>query len=479
MNYKEYGDNRWEIVYGSYEGAQRRAVNRLYGMVQQFVPYVLTVSKAAEALPECKNLILIGTLNNHPVLRRLNENKFYTAEGRSEGYSIFAGEEFEGKNIIILQGADDAGVLYAAEDFGRYYINHLCKYHGYHYNGRFKPFIDEVIPYKRISAPSIEFRGLWSWGHVVYDYRRYIDNMSACKLNTLVLWNDYAPINMEDIIMYAHSRAIKVIWGFSWCWGQPVNPKSPDDLEKWTSFVMDALENQYRPDQIDGIYFQAFTETSDTEIGGAPIAAMAARWVRDISEKVYEKYPGLWIQFGIHATSIKDAWESFQAIDPRMSIVWEDAGSFPYNYNPAEIEGFEETLAYTKRLCGLRGKKERFGAVLKGFTVLNWTEFEHQQGEHVVGEAPETWMDSRREEKQFYWDYAAPYWINQAGQLQEILGAIAASGAKDRCVTVLAEDGMWECGIHVSVELLAELLWDPAADIKDLLEVCFHGGNQI
>ena len=115
MNYKEYGDNRWEIVYGSYEGAQRRAVNRLYGMVQQFVPYVLTVSKAAEALPECKNLILIGTLNNHPVLRRLNENKFYTAEGRSEGYSI--GHKLLNHTVKAVHGTALSALIRTVNNF--------------------------------------------------------------------------------------------------------------------------------------------------------------------------------------------------------------------------------------------------------------------------------------------------------------------------------------------------------------------------
>ena len=45
------------------------------------------------------------------------------------------------------------------------------------------------------AAPALENRGLWTWGYVIYDYRRYLDNMARLKLNMLVVWNDCAPRN--------------------------------------------------------------------------------------------------------------------------------------------------------------------------------------------------------------------------------------------------------------------------------------------
>ena len=42
--------------------------------------------------------------------------------------------------------------------------------------------------------------------------------MARQKFNELVLWNDYIPVNIEDIIDYAHSYGIKVVLGYSWGW---------------------------------------------------------------------------------------------------------------------------------------------------------------------------------------------------------------------------------------------------------------------
>lgn len=34
------------------------------------------------------------------------------------------------------------------------------------------------------SRPAVKNRGIWTWGHVIYDYRSFIDNMVMLKLNT-------------------------------------------------------------------------------------------------------------------------------------------------------------------------------------------------------------------------------------------------------------------------------------------------------
>ncbi|MDY3286353.1 MAG: hypothetical protein SOX31_07265 [Eubacteriales bacterium] len=479
MNTVEFGKNRWTVRYGYRDGAEKTAVDRVCGLIQPYVPYILTASPAdcAETLPEeVTNRVVIGTMRDNAELRQLAEAGFFVPEERAEGYCIKTGPDPAGgeRHVTVLQGADAAGVLYAAADYERYAIRDRETYHGYHYNGRYRPFVDEPLPFERRSAPRIEHRGLWSWGHVIYDYKAYIDRMSECKLNTLILWNDYAPLNAAEIIRYAHDRAVKVIWGFSWCWGEKVDPEDPADLKKWTDFVLRTYETQYRPLGADGIYFQAFTETRDTTIGGRSISELVIEWVGSISREVYARYPELWIQFGLHATSIREECGKFAAIDPRMSIVWEDAGDFPYAYDPAKNEREEETLAYTKELLALRGTQERFGAVLKGFTVLNWTRFEHQKGPFVLGEASPVYTAQRAEEKEFYWRYAAPYWIRQAPFLRRFLQTVADAPVHDRLITALVEDGVWEGGLHVSVQLLSELLWDPDADPGELLTVILH-----
>jgi hypothetical protein len=483
MNYTGYGNNRFRIVYGNYEGVQRQAVNRIYGLVQKYVPYILTVTPANEEinLNGEENLIFIGTLCNNSYLRKFSEQGFFEPETHKEGYSIkvFPNPRNKQRNIIVLQGADDSGVLYAVADFNRYYINHEMKYHGYHYNKQYVPFIDPALPFSRKSAPSIEYRGLWTWGHVIYDYMKYIDNMSELKLNTLIIWNDFAPINAGEVVKYAHSKGVKIIWGFSWCWGQPVDPQSHEDLEKWTNFVLDTYEQQYRDLGSDGIYFQAFTETNETTTGGKSISDLVIDWVNNISSIVYAKYPDLWIQFGLHATSIQSECNKFNAIDNRMSIVWEDVGSFPYYYDPKRIEDFDQTYEYTRQLLSLRGEDERFGAVFKGFTVLNWDKFEHQQGFHILGKADPHFIAKRNEERNFYWRYAAPYWLAQSDKLKKLITLIAEAPVHDRLITALVEDGMWESEIHLSVGLLSELMWDCNSDINEIVTVFCHNESSL
>lgn len=475
MNHYDYGPHRWQIVYSSYIGIEKTAIDQLYGLVQSFVPYILTAVTPAEA-ESSYHQIIIGTMESNPLLQELAGLKFFQPQSHIEGYCIQSGTHpiHPEQQITILQGADPSGVLYAVADYERHAIRNGEIYHGYHYDKKYRPFIDDVLPFHRSSYPKIEHRGFWSWGHVIYNYQKYIDHMSTCKLNTLILWNDFAPLNARDIIAYAHAHAVKVIWGFSWCWGQPVDPLNPAELEKWATFVLETYERQYAPLDADGIYFQTFTETADTTISGRSISDLVIHWVNEISRRVYEKYPNLWIQFGIHASSIRSECTKFSAIDPRMSIIWEDVGDFPYAYDPARCEHPEEAFVYTQQLLSLRGNQERFGAVFKGFTVLNWAQFEHQQGPFVLGTGCTLANNRHGAEKEFYWRYAAPYWINHSPHLQNILQTIAAAPVCDRLVTALVEDGMWESHIHSSAALFAELLWDPEQDLNSILTSILH-----
>lgn len=480
MNHYDYGTHRWQIVYGCYAGVEKTAVDRLYGLIQGFVPYILTAFPAQEAdTTGSIHQVILGTMDSNPLLRQLADLGFFHPQEKAEGYCIQTGRHPNSpdQQITVLQGADPAGVLYAVSDYERWAINHGEIYHGYHYDRKHRPFIDEALPFNRRSSPSIEHRGFWSWGHVIYDYRNYIEHMSRCKLNTLILWNDYAPLNAKEVIDYAHAHAVKVIWGYSWCWGQPVDPLNPAELEKWTNFVLNTYEQQYAALNVDGIYFQTFTETADTTIGGQSISDLVIHWVNEISSRVYTRYPDLWIQFGIHASSIRAECTKFSAIDSKMSIVWEDAGVFPYAYDPARCDNPEQTLEYTKTLLSLRGEKERFGAVLKGFTVLNWAQFEHQMGPFVLGSGSPLFNRAHAAEKEFYWRYAAPYWISQAPHLQKLLQAVADAPIRDRLITALVEDGMWESSIHSSAALFSELLWDPHANLQDILTAVLHDSN--
>ena len=78
-------------------------------------------------------------------------------------------------------------------------------------------------------------RSIFTWGHSTNDYRSYIDNMARLKFNEIVFWNDYIPLNIDEIIDYAHSYGIKIILGYSWGWreiGNSTGSISSEDIEK-------------------------------------------------------------------------------------------------------------------------------------------------------------------------------------------------------------------------------------------------------
>ena len=105
--------------------------------------------------------------------------------------------------------------------------------------------------------------------------------------------------------------------------------------------------------------------------------------------------------------------------------------------------------------------------------------FEHQKGPFVLGESERHLLDKRTREKDFYWRYAAPYWISQSDELASLIQLIAETPVKERLITGLVDDGMWESGTHISVELLAELMWNPWADINETMKILLHSECEI
>ena len=56
-----------------------------------------------------------------------------------------------------------------------------------------------------MTVNSIKQYGIWPWGHVIYDYRGFLDNMKRLGMNSVIIWNDIVPLNSEDVLDYAHS----------------------------------------------------------------------------------------------------------------------------------------------------------------------------------------------------------------------------------------------------------------------------------
>lgn len=402
-----------------------------------------------------------------------------------QGYAIYVGPNFfcEGKQAVIIVGRTEAGMLNGVVDFlGEYCGSVLHSECGSasilqweHFDtAEQSALAGELIPWEKRGVPRIKNRALWSWGHVIYDYRSFFDNMALLRFNKAVIWNDYLPLNEKEIIDYAHSRGISVFWGFAWGWD--TNCKlllgDPDFVASLKDNIVRKYENEYLQSAADGIYFQSFTEMSEQEVGGVSVAEAVTQLVNETSAELLERYPDLKIQFGLHATSVNTRLETIARVDPRVRIVWEDCGAFPYAYDPAVCEDFEETSKLTDRLLTLRGDKELFGAVLKGMITLDWTHFKHQTGRYVMGEEAEEIIQKRLAAADKIVKYYGSEWLTHADLFDRFISQMEGSKA-DPELQVLFEDGVLERRIPEALAVYAALLWEhpeDAASLKELIK---------
>ena len=111
----------------------------------------------------------------------------YKNADKEEGFSIKVTKSAfdESAQMIIISGFDPHGVLYGAAEFSQYFIGDTEVTYVNMFFLRNGFTTGELPEYEYISAPSIKQRGLWTWGHVIYDYRKYIRNMAQLKMNNI------------------------------------------------------------------------------------------------------------------------------------------------------------------------------------------------------------------------------------------------------------------------------------------------------
>lgn len=458
----------WRIVYGTGSAIEEKALQRLYPAVYQYVNGQIACVSADEATEsDLKdfNLIFMGTEKSNSFLKGVAQKEYV-----AEGYTlIIEKSKFNSENqMVLICGEDESGVLYGCADFRHKYLANEKNNHNS--GDYFKKLFDEPFTETNVfSAPAVKNRGLWSWGYVVYDYKGYIDNMAELKLNTLTLWNDYPPVNAKEIIEYAHSLGVKVIWGYSWLWDNGDISLDISNLDGYVQGIVDTYEKCYAHLGGDGIYFQTFTETADEYKNGVPIAEAAVDFVNKVSAKILEKYPDLMIQFGLHATSVKNRLSAFENLDKRVSIVWEDCGAFPYAYCPNRISDADETARTTDELMRVTDGDNRFGVVLKGLICLNWPSFVHQEGVFVLGEHSRQFTEAKAEEKKEIWRYVQAYWIRNSEYALNTIRQMCNEKEGKLTVSALVEDGAFCKNIWYPTAIFAEMLWSPDSDVKDIM----------
>lgn len=451
---------KFAIIHGKTQnGVQKKAVEVLSKILLDYTfeyPVCFEFDKNTDY--SGYTCIYIGTKENNPYIK---ENTANLKE--KESYSITV----KGGNVII-EGFDDNGVLYGCIDFYNKYILNLEYPHNPDIFVVF-PFDKPLPDFEYHSAPSIETRGIWTWGHVIYDYKRFIDNMVLLKMNTVIIWNDYVPINAKDVINYAHSCGIKVIFGFSWCWDTDCKRFSLETINENSAEIFEKYEKEYSNLGLDGIYFQSFTELKEDSIGGILIAKAVTDFVNNTSSLFFEKYPDLELQFGLHASSVAEKLEYIKNVNPKIKIVWEDCGAFPYSYLPCDVKDFEKTVEFTEKIAVLRGENDRFGIVAKGFTKLDWTAFNHIDGPVFIGTSSDFLKENRIVRKQKVWKYLQSYWLTNSDKAYEMTKTIANLKRGKADITALVEDGMFEENIMFPIALYSEMLWDTNHDLDSMI----------
>ena len=452
------------IVYGEYCGTTRKAIELLTQFLLDETGEYPACHKAEGFVPrEGVRYLYVGTASNNPLVGEKTD-KVLT---HPEEYYIRVKED-----EVLIQGSDEGGMLYGCVDFYCKYLLPMSTNHD-HLKPYFENLFADTLPdFSLVSHPDVKDRGIWTWGHVIFDYKGFIDNMVKCKMNTLIVWDDFPPVNAREMTDYAHLCNVKVIWGYAWLWDTDFSKITREYIDSNVDSIVALYEEKYKDLGGDGIYFQSFTELNSEYVNGLLIAEAVTDFVNLVSGRILEKYPELELQFGLHSMSVKEKLPYIQKVDKRVRITWEDCGAFPFAYRPNELEGFGEMVEFTKKITNLRSTQEqtdKFGVVLKGLTSLDWSLFEHQQGPFVLGTCSERFLDKNVRRKEKIWKYVQAYWLANADRALEVIRSLQQDKAGELCITALVEDGLFEKKMYFPVALYAEMLWNTGADLKVLM----------
>ncbi len=375
-----------------------------------------------------------------------------------QGYEILVSD-----TQVIISGGDERGVLYGAVDFIAEYINGVMPAsEDIFLENAFENIFDKpFVPWEKKNEPSIRDRAIWTWGYCIYDYQKFFENMAKLKLNMVVIWNDEIPTNAKTVIECAHSWGIKVFFGYAWGWDNKQNQAdylTDSAVKTLIDGCVKKYENYHLPLDLDGIYFQSFTETKEEYMGERTIANVVTELVNATAKVLLDKYPSLKIQFGLHATSVKNHLDDIAKTDDRLGIVWEDMGAFPYDYRPDCIEGYDEMMALQNKACVLRGADDKFGVVYKGMTKLDWTRFVHQD-DSAIGVKRDEFIKERTLKRSSLWRFLRSKWLKNFDYFHDSVKNLVKIKGNSVTVQMLVEDGLLESGADLSLKIASQTLF--------------------
>ena len=465
----------WKIIYNNYSGREKKAINLLSKEAGRFLIreemvysiYVLPCEK--EGCEVSKNAFFIGLYNESETIRKFVAEE----EVPEDGFfvKVMRNPADEEGSFVLLTAKNEMQLFYAATSFLDDYIPNYAIRNG----GICRTELIFDAPLKECSyskTPDHKIRSIFTWGHSTNDFRAYIDNMARLRLNELIIWNDHIPVNIEDVVEYAHSYGISVVLGYSWGWrevGNKATEITDETIENLKKLVIDTYRNNYAPVKCDGIYFQSFTERKEESVNGKLISQLVTDMVNDIAEELWKITPSLRLIFGLHASSVRNRLDEIAGVNPKIEILWEDCGEFPFDYITwvRSEEKFEQTLSFVKQILELRGGKG-VGFAFKGIMMLDWTKKVGQHGRYVMGEnAPEIAEHDRRMRSNAWRKFSSD-WLANGQYAQRMLKFINENQITD---TTMCIAGTLDGGIYFPMAMYANMFCDAGNEYSDVVKL--------
>lgn len=464
----------WKIIYSNYSGAEKKAIELIYKELEALILRDKGVYTFRTLC--CENVSCADITGNAIVIGTYSQNKIISSyikkdEIPNDGYvvKVIDNPENNEYQLVLITALNPREVFYGAVDFvDDYFAKHA-------HNRICLTFYDEIFEHKlatycNVSSPVIKTRNIFTWGHPINNYIEYIDNIARMKFNQLIIWNDYLPLNIEEVVKYAHEYGISVILGFAWGWSRKCDEIDFENLDELTDEIVEKYEKEYAHIGADGIYFQSFTELRKEYIGDKLIAEVVSDFVNKTSARLLETAPGICIQFGLHATSVKDRLQYIKNIDKRIDIIWEDCGEFPYSYIPHmdSFEKYQETKTFTEKILTLRPNSND-GVLLKGNLVLDWEGdyFVHQTGPYIMGKSSSRITENDRMVIKPLWKKFQNGWLADGEYAYEMIRHIAKISGKNATVGVA---GQLSGGIWLPPALIGQILWECDAPYDKIIK---------
>ncbi len=464
----------WKLIYSDYSGAEKKAVELIYREMGEqilrdpnvYVYHVLACEHVTKAVVD-KNAVIVGVYSENPLIQK----HIAASEIPEDGYvvKVMDNPDLEDHQLVLITAHHPREVFYGAVDFVDDYFSKAAPDRSWFKHGT-RVFEQKLPEYYNASAPAIKTRSIFTWGHNINNYESYIADMARLKLNALILWNGFLPINIADVIREAHEYGIAVYLGYSWGWlgAEKLDLSNQAVIDGIRDAAVKEYEEVYADTQADGIYFQSFTEFKDEYLGGRLIAEVVVDFVNETAGILLAKHPNLTIQFGLHASSVTKRMDIMKGIDSRVNIIWEDCGAFPYSYRPypETEEDFEKALDFTTEILNLRDNNGD-GVLYKGQTVMDWFDFAHQSGPYVMGRMTEKTAQNDLDLLQPTWRKFQSEWI-QNGMYAYKMTRHIYENCKGNFMIGMA--GQLTGGMWFSETLCAQMLWECDKPYKEILD---------